>query len=142
MSKGNFDAAKELDDLAQQHEKNLAQLKKAGLDTVALQLTPKPMGAIGPITRPGCYNQKVNLLATKKNTAGSMFIFGGGAAFGRDMAMEAVAQKAEKGKEKNNAAKEKKKSPREALCGEVSDIRAEGLALPDLGTKQLSDMLQ
>ena len=57
----------------------MVQLKKAGLDTVALQSTPKPMDAIRPITRPGRYDQKVNLLATNKNTAGSMFIVGGGA---------------------------------------------------------------
>ena len=58
------------------------------------------------------------------------------------MEMEAAVQKAGKVKEKNKAAKEKKKSAREALCAEVAAIRAEGLALPDLGTKQLSAMLR
>ena len=53
ISKGNVDAAKELNDLEQQHEENLAQLKKTGIDTVALQSTLKPMDTIGPITRPG-----------------------------------------------------------------------------------------
>ena len=82
------------------------------------------MDAIGPITWPGRYDQKVNPLATNKNTAGSMFIVGGGAAFGSDMEMEAAVQKAGKVKEKNKAAKEKKKISREALCAEVAAIRA------------------
>ena len=118
------------------------QLKKAGLGTVALQSTPKPMDTIAPITRPGRYDQKVNLLATNKNTAGSMFIVGGGATFGSDMAMEEAVQKAGKVKEKNKAAKDKKKSAIKALCAEVAAIRAEGLTLPHLGTKQLSPMMR
>ena len=109
---------------------------------MALQSTPKPMDAIGLITWPGRYDQKVNLLATNKNAAGSMFIVGSGAAFGSDKAMEAAVQKAGKVKEKNKAAKEKKKSAREVLCAEVAAIPAEGLALPDLGTKKLSAMLR
>lgn len=109
---------------------------------MAVQSTPKPKDAVGPIRRPGRYDHKVALLASNKNTAGNLFIVGGGAAYDSDLAVAAAVLKAEKAQEKTNATKEKKKSARKALCAEVAVIRAAELPDDQLSGTQLSALLR
>ena len=136
------DATSKVDEVFDLHKRNLAALEAEGLETITLQVTPRVGDAIGPIVRPGRWDEKVKALAYNKQSAGTLMIVGGGVGWDSEMCLQAAALKADKALAATAADKEKKKKARAALKEEVDDIRALKVADADLSGDQLRTLLR
>lgn len=133
-----------VDDVFDLHGRNLAALKTAGLDVTTLQPTPRVSAAaqLGPITRPGRWDKKVEALATNKQSAGTLMIVGGGVGWDSELCLQAAAARSDKAQAASAAGEKKKRTERAALKEKVVAIRALGLEDAALSGKQLGTLLR
>jgi hypothetical protein len=98
--------------------------------------------ALGPIQRPGRWDQKVEALASNKNTQGNLFVVGGGAGYDSDLRLEAAALKQERVAKAAADAAAKKAAALAELEEKATAILALGIDDDALGGKQLDVLLR